>query len=399
MGNMASGKVLIAGAFETEGPELSFIYDRIAEHGLQPVSVDVSTRGSSTGADIQPHDVALAHPDGADAVVSSDDMAIALKAWTARQTNLGGMIAVGGPESTALLAPALQSMSVGLPKLIVTTEAPGNVEPILGASDIVVVYSVTGLKGMNPIVEPVLSNAANAVAGAIIFGRTELPVELEHKPQIGLTMFGVTTPAIQRITETLESQYECLVFHATGTGGRSMEKLVDSGEIVCAIDLTTSEVCDMMMGGVLAADEDRFGAFIRTGVPYVGSAGGIDIVNWGPPDTVPERYRDRKIYEHNPQITITRTTVEENRDMGVWIGERLNQMTGPVRFLLPEGGFSVLDAPDMLFWDPAADEAFCAALRETFQPGPNKILKSLPYNINDPAFADAVVAAFREIAP
>ena len=164
-------------------------------------------------------------------------------------------------------------------------------------------------------------------------------------------MFGVTTPAVQKIAADLRDDFECLVFHATGVGGRSMEKLVDSGLIAGVIDLTTTEICDLLMGGVFPATEDRFGAIIRTRLPYIGSVGALDMVNFGAPDTIPERYRGRKFHVHNPQVTLMRTTVEENERMGRWIGERLNQMDGPVRFFLPEGGVSALDARGQPFWD------------------------------------------------
>ena len=174
-------------------------------------------------------------------------------------------------------------------------------------------------------------------------------------------MFGVTTPASSR-SAALEDDYDCLVFHATGVGGQSMEKLVDSGMLTGVLDITTTEICDMMMGGVFAANEDRFGAMIRTQMPYVGACGALDMVNFGPPETVPEKYRDRLFYEHNPQVTLMRTTPEENEQMGRWIGERLNQMSAPVRFFLPEGGVSALDAPGQPFHDPQADAALFTRL-------------------------------------
>ena len=220
-----------------------------------------------------------------------------------------------------------------------------------------------------------------------------------QKPGLGLTMFGVTTTAVQQITAQLEDRYDCLVFHATGTGGRSMEKLADSGLLAAAVDLTTTEICDMMMGGVFAADEDRFGAFIRSGIPYVGSLGALDMVNFGAPDTVPARYRDRLFVEHNPQVTLMRTTADENARMGEWIAGRLNQMSGPVRFLIPEGGVSALDAPGQPFHDPEADLALFDALVGRFQETASRRLIRVANNINDPAFADAVVAALEEINP
>jgi uncharacterized protein (UPF0261 family) len=210
-------------------------------------------------------------------------------------------------------------------------------------------------------------------------------------------MFGVTTPAVQKIAAQLKEDFECLVFHATGVGGRSMEKLVDSGQLAGVIDLTTTEVCDLLMGGVFPATDDRFGAIIRRRVPYVGSVGALDMVNFGAPDTIPERYRQRKFHVHNPQVTLMRTTPEENDRMGRWVGERLNQMDGPVRFFLPEGGVSALDAQGQPFWDPDADAALFKALERTVRATGNRQLIRVQRNINDPEFASTIVGAFRPL--
>jgi uncharacterized protein (UPF0261 family) len=210
-------------------------------------------------------------------------------------------------------------------------------------------------------------------------------------------MFGVTTPCVQQVVSALGADYDCLVFHATGVGGRAMESLADNGRLLGVIDATTTEVADMMMGGVFPATEDRFGAVIRRRLPYVGSVGALDMVNFGAMETVPERYRGRKLHVHNPQVTLMRTTAEECAAMGRWIGGRLNEMEGPVRFLLPEGGVSALDAPGRDFHDPAARAALFSALEATVRPSANRRLIRLPHNINDPAFAAALVAAFREL--
>jgi uncharacterized protein (UPF0261 family) len=202
---------------------------------------------------------------------------------------------------------------------------------------------------------------------------------------------------VQKITADLRDEFECLVFHATGVGGRSMEKLVDSGQLAGVIDLTTTEVCDLLMGGVFPATEDRFGAIIRSHVPYVGSTGALDMVNFGAPETIPERYRQRKFHVHNPQVTLMRTTPEENERMGRFIGERLNLMDGPVRFFLPEGGVSALDAPGQPFWDPEADAVLFSALERTVRQTGNRQLIRVSKNINDPEFASAIVNAFRAL--
>jgi uncharacterized protein (UPF0261 family) len=225
-----------------------------------------------------------------------------------------------------------------------------------------------------------------------------IPQTRGDRPAVGLTMFGVTTPCVEQVSAALKADYDCLVFHATGTGGQSMEKLVDSGLVVGVIDVTTTEVCDLLMGGVFSAGEDRLGAIARTGVPYVGSCGALDMVNFGALDTVPARYRERNLYVHNPQVTLMRTTPEENRGMGEWIGGKLNACAGEVRFLLPEGGVSMIDAPGQPFLDPAADAALFEALEATVEQTPRRRLIRLPHHLNDPAFAQALVASFCEIA-
>ncbi len=281
---------------------------------------------------------------------------------------------------------------------MISTVASGDVGAYVGPTDIMMMYSVTDVQGLNRISRQVLANGAAAMAGMVETAKSRRAAShADDKPSLGLTMFGVTTTAIQQITAQLKDSYDCLVFHATGTGGRSMEKLADSGLLTAAIDLTTTEVCDMMMGGVFPADEDRFGAFIRTRIPYVGSLGALDMVNFGARDTVPERYRARRFVEHNPQVTLMRTTAEENARMGAWIVGRLNEMQGPVRFLIPEGGVSALDAPGQPFHDPEADRALFQAIAEGFQETTQRRLIRLPHHINDPAFADAAVAALGDI--
>jgi uncharacterized protein (UPF0261 family) len=210
-------------------------------------------------------------------------------------------------------------------------------------------------------------------------------------------MFGVTTPCVDAIVDALQADFECLVFHATGIGGQSMEKLVDSGALAGVIDITTTEVCDLLFGGVLPATEDRFGAIVRAKVPYIGSCGALDMVNFGPMNSVPERYRGRTLQVHNPTVTLMRTTAEENAQVGRWIGERLNRMEGPVRFILPEGGVSALDAPGRPFSDPTADAELFKALETTVRQTSSRRLIRVAAHINDPRFAAEIVAEFRRL--
>jgi len=305
-----------------------------------------------------------------------------------------GAASAGGSGGTALVTPAMQSLPVGLPKVMVSTVASGNVRQYVGPSDICMIYSVTDVAGINRISANVLSNAAHALAGMIGFRQ-----EADHSrlPAIGLTMFGVTTPCVQAVTNALKMHYDCLVFHATGTGGQSMEKLVDSGMLEGVIDITTTEVADFLVGGVMSADEDRMGAIIRSQIPYVGSCGALDMVNFEALDTLPQKFKDRNLYQHNPQVTLMRTTAAENQAFGRFIAARLNRMEGPVRFLLPLKGVSLIDVPGQPFHDPAADRMLFETLESEFQPGPNRRLIKLDLNINDPAFAQALVDNFLEI--
>ena len=210
-------------------------------------------------------------------------------------------------------------------------------------------------------------------------------------------MFGVTTACVQAVRARLRERFDCLVFHATGTGGQSMEKLADSGLLSGILDVTTTEVCDLLMGGIFPCTEDRFGAIARSNIPYVGSCGALDMVNFGARSTVPSRYEGRLFYEHNAQITLMRTTPEENARMGRWIGEKLDRCEGPLRFLIPEKGVSALDAPGKPFHDPQADEALFAALEATLRPTANRKLLRLPFAINDEAFAKALADHFLDI--
>ena len=404
-------EVLVAGTFDTKGAELAYIRDCLAAFGLTPRTVDLSTSGRPSSADVPPHHVAAHHPRGPNAVFTGERgasvgaMAEAFERWMGRQGRIGGIISAGGSGGTALATPAMRRLPVGVPKVMISTVASGDVGRYVGASDIMMMYSVTDVQGLNRISRRVLANGANALAGMVRpTGPKRAPrrpsrSEDDDRPGLGLTMFGVTTTAVQQITTRVEDRYDCLVFHATGVGGRSMEKLADSGLLTAAVDLTTTEICDMMMGGVLAADEDRFGAFIRTRIPWVGSVGALDMVNFGPRDTVPERYRSRRFVEHNPQVTLMRTTAEENARMGEWIARRINEMTGPVRFLIPEGGVSALDAPGQPFHDPEADRALFDAIAGTFEEGANRRLVRTPHHVNDAAFADAVAGALAAIHP
>ncbi|CDK38551.1 putative signal peptide protein [Halorubrum sp. AJ67] len=281
---------------------------------------------------------------------------------------------------------AMRALPVGVPKFMVSTVASGDTEPYVGHADIAMMYSVADIEGLNQLSRTVIANAALAVVGMI---SRDPDVETEEKPTIGITMFGVTTPSVQTAREWLEAQgYETIVFHATGTGGRAMESLVEEGVIDAVLDVTTTEWADELVGGVLSAGPERLEAAGNAGVPQVVSTGALDMVNFGPESSVPEEFADRHFHVHNPQVTLMRTTPEENAELGRIIAEKLNAATGPVTVALPLGGVSMLDAPGEEFHDPEADAALFDALRDHLDDDVELI--EMDANINDEEFALAL---------
>ena len=393
----------VAGTFDTKGRELFFLRNCLEKLGLRTVTVDLSTSGKPSPAMINPREVARHHPKGERAVFTGDrgsavsEMALAFEHFVGGRRDLGGLISAGGSGGTALATPAMRRLPIGVPKVMVSSVASGDVRPYVGPSDLCMMYSVTDVQGINRISERVLANAAHALAGMIAYGRVG-DAPSAAKPALGLTMFGVTTPCVQAVTRALEERYDCLVFHATGTGGQSMEKLAESGLLSGVIDVTTTEVADEIVGGVLSAGPGRLDAIARVRVPYVGSCGALDMVNFWAMETVPPKFRDRNLYRHNANVTLMRTTQEECARIGRFIAEKLNRMEGPVRFLIPEGGVSLLDAPGKPFWDPAADKALFDAITSGVRTGADRKVVRLPHNVNDPEFVDALVAAFSEVS-
>jgi uncharacterized protein (UPF0261 family) len=400
----------VAATLDTKIDEAMYVCDLLEAVGLPVTVADLSTKGSSSTLTrlssstrhlTSATEIAAYHPQGASAVFCDDrgtairGMTDAFERFVKTRHDLGGLLGLGGSGGTAIITRAMRALPIGVPKIMVSTMASGNVASYVGARDITMMYSVTDLAGLNPISRRVLGNAAHALAGMMLH---TLPHEDHERPSVGLTMFGVTTPCVQQMVRLLTPRFECLVFHATGTGGQSMEKLLDDGLIGGVIDITTTEVCDHLFGGVLACSDDRFGAVARSQAPYVASCGALDMVNFGPMETVPQQYRGRTLYPHNPQVTLMRTTVDENIQQARWIANRLNQCDGEVRFLLPLGGVSALDAPGQPFWAPDADAALFETLTMEFQQTDHRKLVRLPYHINDPEFALAAVEEFLAIA-
>jgi uncharacterized protein (UPF0261 family) len=395
-------KVYVVGTMDTKGAELSYAAERVRAAGAETVLVDVGTQRPGEGAGVAAAEVAAHHPAGAAAVLDLSDrgkavsaMAVALARFLATRGDIGAVLGLGGTGNTALVTEAMRSLPIGTPKLMVSTVASGNTAPYVGPSDLAMMYSVVDIAGLNGISRRVIANAAHAVAGMALHSA---PTAAVDKPGLGVTMFGVTTACVTMVREAMAASHEVYTFHATGTGGQSMEKLADSGLVAGLIDVTTTEVADLLIGGVFAATEDRFGATIRSGLPYVGSVGAVDMVNFGARDTVPAEFAGRKLHVHNAQVTLMRTTPEENRRIGAFVVSRLNRMNGPVRFLLPLRGVSAIDAAGQPFHDPDADTALFDTIRAGWQDAANRRLIELDLHINDPQFAAALVANFREIA-
>ncbi|HSV61671.1 MAG TPA: Tm-1-like ATP-binding domain-containing protein [Variovorax sp.] len=391
----------VCGTFDTKARELFFLRQCLERQGLRVVTVDLATSGKPSPASVHPREVARHHPQGESAVFGDDRgrataaMAEAFAAFLPTRRDLGGVISAGGSGGTSMATQGMRALPIGVPKLMVSTMASGDTRPYVGPSDICMLYSVTDVQGIHRISEKVLANAAHALAGMIAHPP---PESLSTKPALGLTMFGVTTSCVQAVTRQLGEDYDCLVFHATGVGGQSMEKLADSSLLAGVIDVTTTEVADEIVGGTLSAGPTRLDVFARHALPYVGSCGALDMVNFGAWDTVPDRFKARRLYRHNPSVTLMRTTPEECREIGRFIATKLNAMQGPLAFLIPEGGVSAIDKPGQPFHDPQADRALFTAIEEQFRQGPGRRLTRLPLHINDEAFADALVAAWQEVA-
>ncbi|GHU38242.1 UPF0261 protein y4oU [Betaproteobacteria bacterium] len=394
-------KAYVIGTCDTKYAELSYTVDLLKKAGVESVLVDVGIFPHEYIVDVPNTEVAKHHPETPDFLTSAKDrgeavmaMSEALEAFLPGRDDIGGVLGMGGTGNTTLVTRAMRALPVGVPKLMVSTVASGDTAPYVGATDICMMASVADVAGLNPVSRAVLGNAAHAMAGMV---KNVIPAAADTKPLLGMTMFGVTTPCVMNLRKIFENEYEPLIFHATGTGGQCFEKLIDSEMLKYVIDVTLTEVCDLFMGGVMSAGPDRLGAIIRTKIPYVGSLGALDMVNFGALKTVPEKYKNRKLHVHNANVTLMRTTKEENADMGRWIGEKLNQCEGRVRFLIPEGGVSVIDAPGQPFYDPEADKALFDSLEATVKQTERRKIIRLPLNINDPAFAEALAEQLKAV--
>ncbi len=392
-----SKSVLLVGTLDTKGAEYAYLRERLRAHGVDAILADAGVNEPvGVTPDISRHDLAAETGADPDALAAAGDrgaavtaMAEASEALARRlygEGRIGGVLAAGGSGGTAIATRAMRALPVGAPKLMVSTMAAGNTADYVGESDVTMMASVTDVAGVNSISGRIMANAAAAMAGML----QAPPVELgEERPLIGASMFGVTTPSVTHARERLEELgYEVLTFHATGTGGRAMEGLMESGFLQGVLDITTTELCDELVGGVLSAGPDRLEAAGRLGLPQVVSVGALDMVNFGARATVPPEFEDRNLYVHNPSITLMRTTPDECAELGRQIATKLSAAIGPTALFLPLGGVSMIDAEGQPFYDPDADDALFATLRAGI--GENVELIEMDANVNDPEFAAAM---------
>jgi uncharacterized protein (UPF0261 family) len=395
--------VVIIGTLDTKGEEIGFARDVIEEQGLSTHVVDAGVVGDPAFEPDTSHErVAEAAGTTIEALREAGDRGEAVEAMGEgaaavvrdlyESGELEAVLSLGGSGGTSIATTAMRALPYGVPKVMVSTMASGDTRPYVESRDITMMYSVADIEGLNQLTRRIISNAALAVVGMVA---NEPDVEVEEKPTVGVTMFGVTTPCVQRAREYLEERgYEVLVFHATGTGGQAMENLIEQGVIDGVLDVTTTELADELVGGVLSAGPDRLEAAGETGVPQVVSTGAMDMVNFGPVDDVPEEFRDRHLHEHNPTVTLMRTTPEENAELGRILGEKLGEATGPTALFLPLSGVSLIDVEGEDFYDPEADEALFEAVRETVSERVE--LVELDTDINDEEFALAMAEKLDE---
>jgi uncharacterized protein (UPF0261 family) len=390
--------VILIATLDTKGHEADFLREELVRRGISVCLIDAGVlQDSKVSADIRPEEVFRAAGSDLATVRERGDRgeAVALAAAgvqaIVRQLHgdqkVAGILGLGGSAGTTIATASMRSLPFGIPKLMISTLASGQVRPFVGPRDILMFHSVTDISGLNRISRSILGRAAAAMAG-MIHSPTSLDASGD-RPILTATMFGVTTPCVEACRQRAEKLgYEVLVFHAVGTGGEAMESLVGDGLAVGVLDITTTELADELVGGVLSAGPDRLTAAARAGIPQVVSVGALDMVNFGPRETVPARFADRQFYIHNANVTLMRTTPEENFELGQIIGRKLRESRAPYRVLVPLGGVSAIDTPGQPFWNPPADQALFESLRQSI-PAECLIERDLP--INDPAFAALAV--------
>jgi uncharacterized protein (UPF0261 family) len=397
--------VVLVGTLDTKGVEYDYLRSRLREQGVDVVLIDAGVLGDPLAEpDIGREEVARAVGAEVGELAATGDRGAAVETMARGaaeivkrlrdEGRLDGILGLGGSGGSAIATYAMRQLPVGVPKLMVSTVASGDTRPYVGAVDVTMMYSVVDIAGINQISARILTNAAAAIAG--MAGAQAIEIADTGRPLVGATMFGVTTPCVTRARERLEELgYEVLVFHATGTGGQSMEALVRGGFIAAVLDATTTELADDLVGGVLSAGADRLEAAGEVGIPQVVSLGALDMVNFGPMETVPERFRERRLYVHNPTITLMRTTPEECAELGRRIARKLNAARGPISLFIPLRGISLIAVEGQVFYDPDADKALLAALRDDLDDSLD--VRELNTDINDPVFAEAMADRLHEL--
>ncbi len=397
--------VALLGTLDTKGGEYEFLRDRLREHDVDTLLIDAGVVGEPRiEPDISKEEVAEAAGESVRKLAEAGDRGAAVEAMGRgaaeivkrlhEESRLDAIAGLGGSGGTSLISHAMKSLPIGVPKLIVSTVASGDTRPYVGASDITMMYSVVDIAGINQISARIIANAAGAISG---MAKATAPPLGETKPLVGASMFGVTTPAVEAARERLEELgYEVLVFHQTGTGGESMENLVTGGFITATLDATTTELCDELVGGVFPAYPRRLEAAGEKGIPQVVSLGALDMVNFGPRESVPEKFEDRNLYVHNPTITLMRTTPEECAELGRRIAEKLNAAKGPATLFIPLRGISLIAVEGEVFHDPEADEALFEAIRANIKDDVEVV--EIDTHINDPEFAVAMAEKLHEHA-
>ena len=393
--------VVLIGTLDTKGRELAFVRDLLRASGLKTLVIDAGSQGPPSIEPDIPRDEVFrragtstesvrVRADRGEAVARAAEGVAAIVEGLYLEGRVEGVFGLGGSAGTVIGSSAMRALPFGLPKVMVSTLASGQTRPFVGGSDIAMFHPVADLAGLNRLTKAALANAGHALAGMIL-ARRQPPLPDDDRPIVAATMFGVTTPCVDRARAHLEAAgCEVLVFHATGVGGQAMEGLIRDGEIDAVLDLTTTEMADEVVGGILSAGPDRLKAAVRRGIPQVVSVGACDMVNFGPRSTVPGRFDGRLFYQHNPSVTLMRTTPEENAEIGRRIGEALAESNPAVdcAVVLPLGGVSALDAPGRPFHDPEADAALFRALHDSIDGHPGITVLDRPEHINDPAFAD-----------
>jgi uncharacterized protein (UPF0261 family) len=398
--------VLVLGTLDTKGPETAFLADAVRRRGMPALVLDLSVRGpAGASADIDREEVAQAAGARLEDLRALDDRAEALSVMARGATmharllldrgRLGGIVGVGGGQGTVAATRVMASLPFGLPKLMVSTMASGDTRPYVGTSDIAMLFPVVDLAGLNRFCRQVLDNAAGAIVGMARDWRAAPPDEASP---IAVTMFGATTPCVMELSARLRAVgAEPVVFHANGAGGRALEEWVERGAFAGVLDITTTELADELAGGHRSAGPLRLEAAGRRGLPQVVAPGALDMVNFGPLETVPAVYARRRLHRHNVATTLMRTTPGENERLGAWIAEKLNAATGPTGVVVPLHGFSAYDVVGGPFFDPEADAAFVSALRGRLRPDIPVV--EVPADINDPIFAEAAVDLYRRLCP